>query len=291
MGRKKKTLLQVLKASALAHLLAVLAGVKPNGYQLARWYERRLGLPHESESNSTWGRFLEGLMPQKTRMAILLNLEPGLFGLLHHPLWDVLDEEADLIDVFAILKNKMYPKKSFYLSSLEDDMSTMSALDRIALFIFMIVSAANHKYIVPRVTNWLADSYAQLKLEAEWLFLSNVLLNLILIRFESIPWFSSARFMSYNNEANHEFWSVVFDDYMKSQPGSDSAAWAAWCSSISRLDWLERNTYLEYINGSSCCDSEEKNVQRKIVYRKVRDRRYKLIRKARRFSIDLLRDS
>ncbi|PWK33651.1 hypothetical protein [Pseudomonas sp. OV226] len=288
MGRKRKTLIQVLKASALAHLLAVLAGVKPNGHQLARWYERELGLPHESESNSTWGRFLEGLMPQKTRLAILLDLEPALVKLFNHPLWDIMDEESDLVDIYSILKNRTYPKKSFYLSSLEDDMSTMSALDRIALFVLMILSAEDHESTVSIVTNWLADSYAQLSLEPEWFYLSTALSNLILIRFESVPWFSSAEFISSNNEANHKFWSAIFDDYKENKRDLSPATWAVWCGSVSRLNWLERKAYLEFVGNASPCDSDEKKTEQIYVYRKVRNRRYELIRKARRLSIDFL---
>lgn len=289
MGRKRKTLIQALKASALAHLLAVLAGVKPNGYQLARLYERRLGLPHESECNSTWKRFLEGLMPQKTKLATLFDLEPALVDLFDHPLWGVMDEQSNLVDIFWILKNSIYPKKSFYLSSFEDDMSAMPALDRIALFVLMMLSAEEHEYIAPIVTSWLADSYAQLSVECEWFYLSGALLNLMLIRFESLPWFSSAEFTSCNNEANHVFWWAIFDDYKKNQPDLSPAAWAIWCSSVSRLDWRERKIYLEFIGDSSPCDSDEKKTERINIYKKVRNRRYKLTRKVNRLSIELLK--
>lgn len=288
MGRRRKTLLQVLKASALAHLLAVLAGVKPNGYQLARWYERKLGLPHESELNRTWERFLEGSMPKKARLATLLKLEPELFELLDHPLWNIMAEESDLGDVVSIIKNKYYPKKSFFLTLLEDDIGKMPVLDRIALFILMILSAADHQYVVSTVTSWLADSYGQLRLETEWVYLSSALSNLMLSRFESIPWFSSVEFRASNNESNHKFWSVIFDDYRNNQRGDGAGAWALWCSSVSRLDWLERKIYLEYIGGSTTCDPEEKRIERITTYRKVRNRRYKLNRKARKFSIHSL---
>lgn len=289
MGRKKKTLLQALKASALAHRLAVLVGVKPNGHQLARWYERRQGLPYESESNSIWRGFLEGSMPQKARLSILVNLEPELLELLNHPLWDVMDEESDLIDIFAVLENKIYPTKSSFLSSLENDISTMSALDRISLFVLMILTASENQKIISIVTIWLVDSYAQLRLEPEWHSLGRVLLNLILTRFEGVPWFSSARFISCDNNSNHKFWSDIFENFKKNHPGSDSVAWATWCSSISRLNWLERKRFQEYINDCSSCNSEEKNILRKKVYKKVRDRRYKIFRKTPKLSIDLLK--
>lgn len=291
MGRKKKTLLQALKASSLAHLLTVLAGGKPNGYQLARWYERRRGLPHGSECNSTWGRFLEGLMPQKAKLTVLLDLAPALIHLLDHPIWKILSEKEDSAKLFEMFERTRYLAKTNYLSSLEDNISTMPALDRIALLLLILLSAAKHAYVAPAVTDWLADSYAQLKLEPEWLFLSQILLKVILVRLDSISWFSSSRFMACNSEWNHKFWRAVFDDYMQSQPGSGSAAWAAWCSSISRLDWLGQETYLKYIQGSSCFDSQDKNIQGRRIYNKVRDRRYKLIRNARGFSIDLLMDT
>lgn len=288
MGRNKKTLLQTLKASALAHQLAVLTCVKPTRHHLARWYERRMVLPYGSESDSTWGRFLEGTMPQKKRISILFELEPALLDLFNHPLWVALDEKSDLLDIFAILKDKVYPTKAYYLSPLEDDISAMPALDRITLFVLMILSSAKHKYIISQVTAWLADSCAQLKLEPEWSCLSGALIYLILSEFENVPWFSTARFISYNTDSNHKFWSDIYDDYRKNQPISGPIAWATWCSSVSRLDWLERKRYLEYINCCASCNPEE-NIKRRAVYKKVRDRRYKLSRKTPKISIELLK--
>ncbi|VVN00375.1 hypothetical protein PS662_03315 [Pseudomonas fluorescens] len=287
MGRKKKTSLQILKASALAYQLAVLAGVKPTGHHLARWYERRMALPYGSESESTWRRFLEGTMPQKHRITILVKLEPELLDLFNHPLWVALNEESNLLDIFAILKTQVYPSKSYKISSLEDATSAMPALDRISLFILMILSSAKHEYIISPATAWLADSYAQLKLEPGWVDLSGPLMYLILVRFESVPLFSNSRFFSCNTDSNHKFWSDIYDDYRKNQPISNSTAWATWCSSISRLDWLERKRYLEYVNGVNSCSPEENN-KRRTVYKKVRDQRYKLVRKTPKISIQLL---
>jgi hypothetical protein len=288
MGRKKKTSLQVLKASALANQLAVLAGAKPTGHHLARWYEREMGLPYGSESESTWRRFLEGTMPQKHRITVLVKLEPALLDLFNHPLWVALDEESDPLDIFAILKTKVYPSKSYKISSLEDATSEMPALDRISLFVLMILSSAKHEYIIAPATTWLADSYAQLKLEPGWAYLSGPLMYLILVKFESVPLFSNSRFFSCNTDLNHKFWSDIYDDYIKNQPISNPTAWATWCSSVSRLDWLERKRYLEYVNGGKSCSPEE-NIKRRTVYKKVRDQRYKLVRKMPKISIQLLR--
>lgn len=291
MGRRKKTLLQAVRASVLAHKLAVLVGVKPNGHQLARWYERRLALPHESECNSTWVRFLKGTMPQDERLAILLKMEPTLIEMLHHPLWWVLGKDSDSVDVFAILENDIYPTKTSYLSSLRADMGLLSAVDNVALYVSMLSSAEDNQHTSSLLAIWLADSYAQLKLETEWQPLSEVVWHLISIRLESRPWFSVAEVLECTSAANHKFWRDVLDDYTKRHLGSDVAEWRAWCSAVSRLDWWGRQKYLAYVKESSRDDSPEKVSQRETIYTRVRDRRYKLVRRARMFSINFLRCS
>ncbi|MBV7551492.1 hypothetical protein KW841_03905 [Pseudomonas sp. PDM28] len=288
MGRKNKTLLQTLKAAVLAERLTELAGIQPNGYQLSRWYERRLGLAHGSQEKRSWDMFLKGQMPQHDKLAIIIDLEPKLRDLLNHPFWMIMDESSAHLDIHQVLQKEVYPANKLYLKVLWDDLSLMPVLDRITFLVAMIISPKSYEIWTAYITDWLAESYAQLILESLWKPFADFLLEVVMVRCESNQAFSPTRLCSSISAEKLQSWSIVSEDYGTYQSGQAPTAWAAWCSAIWRLNWSERELFMKYINNRAAFRSGDKTSPEKKIYKRVRDLRYKLLQKSPKLTICVL---